>query len=78
MLIIPISTMVLLMALMPGWIEVQRAARRVAAQHPETGPLRLVGAGCGGGCDDCEDACETPDPSSAADPLRVRVVEEFR
>jgi hypothetical protein len=41
-------TIVLLMALMIGWIEVQRMARRVADEHPEAGPLRLVGGGCGG------------------------------
>ena len=43
-----IATVGLLMALMAAWIEVQRAARRVAEQHPEAGPLRLVGGGCGG------------------------------
>jgi hypothetical protein len=43
-----LTTIGLLMALMAGWIEVQRAARRAAEQHPEAGPLRLVGGGCGG------------------------------
>jgi hypothetical protein len=43
-----IATMVLLMALMLAWIEVQRMARHVSEQHPEFGPLRLVGGGCGG------------------------------
>jgi hypothetical protein len=43
-----ITTVVLLMGLMAAWIEVQRAARRMAEQHPESGPLRLVGGGCGG------------------------------
>jgi hypothetical protein len=38
----------LLLALLLGWIEVQRAARRVAEAHPEAGPLRLIGGGCGG------------------------------
>ena len=38
----------LLFALMAGWVLVQRAAERVAEQHPECGPLRLVGGGCGG------------------------------
>jgi hypothetical protein len=69
-----IATVVLLMVLMAGWIAVQRAARRVAAQHPETGPLRLVGAGCGSHCDDCGEPCETTDPA----PLRVPGVEELR
>jgi len=43
-----ITTVGLLMALMAAWIEIQRAARRMAEQHPESGPLRLVGGGCGG------------------------------
>lgn len=43
-----ITTVFLLMGLMAAWIEVQRAARRMAEQHPESGPLRLVGGGCGG------------------------------
>ena len=43
-----LSTIVLLTLLMTGWIVVQRAARAVAAQHPEAGPLRLIGCGCGG------------------------------
>jgi hypothetical protein len=48
MLFTLITTMVLLLALMMAWIEVQRMARQVAEQHPEAGPLRLVGGGCGG------------------------------
>ena len=43
-----IVTILLLLALMLAWIQVQRAARWVAEQHPEAGPLRLVGGGCGG------------------------------
>jgi hypothetical protein len=43
-----LTTIGVLMALMAGWIEVQRAARRAAEQHPEAGPLRLIGGGCGG------------------------------
>ncbi|MBB4198026.1 hypothetical protein GGD83_001819 [Rhodoblastus sphagnicola] len=48
MIVSLIAAFVLLLALMLGWIEVQRMARHVAAQHPEAGPLRLVGGGCGG------------------------------
>jgi hypothetical protein len=48
MLVTLIATIVLLLALMMVWIEVQRMARHVAEQHPEAGPLRLVGGGCGG------------------------------
>ena len=48
MLIQVIAAMILLLALMLGWIQVQRMARQVAELHPEAGPLRLVGGGCGG------------------------------
>jgi hypothetical protein len=48
MLFTLIVTILLLLALMMAWIEVQRMARHVAEQHPEAGPLRLVGGGCGG------------------------------
>lgn len=48
MLFTLIATIVLLLALMMVWIEVQRMARQVAEQHPEAGPLRLIGGGCGG------------------------------
>ncbi len=42
------SAILILLALMAGWIQVQRAAQRVADAHPEFGPLRIVGGGCGG------------------------------
>ena len=39
-----------------GWLLVQAAARRFAARHPEFGPLREDGAGCGSCADrgNCE------------------------
>jgi hypothetical protein len=38
-------------AALAGWIVVQHAARRYAARHPELGPAREEGEGCGGcGC----------------------------
>jgi hypothetical protein len=48
MLVQLIAAMVLPLALLLGWIQVQRMARRFSEQHPEFGPLRLVGGGCGG------------------------------
>jgi hypothetical protein len=64
-----ITTVGLIMALMAAWIEIQRAARRVAEQHPESGPLRLVGGGCGGqghGDDHGKDAASPPNPARRA------------
>ncbi|MDJ0861283.1 MAG: chemotaxis protein [Gammaproteobacteria bacterium] len=33
-----------------GWIGVQQLARSFAARHPEFGPAREEGSGCGSGC----------------------------
>jgi hypothetical protein len=40
-------TIGLILALLLGWIGVQRAYRRFARHHPELGPFRDEGAGCG-------------------------------
>jgi hypothetical protein len=67
MLIQLIAAVILLLALMMAWIEVQRMARHVAAQHPEAGPLRLVGGGCGGqGHGDAAAPAPTPKKRPAA------------
>lgn len=42
--------MLLLPVLLLAWLLVQRAARRVAAAHPELGPAREEGSGCGSSC----------------------------
>jgi hypothetical protein len=36
--------------LMLGWITVQQLARLFAARHPELGPAREEGGGCGKNC----------------------------
>lgn len=36
--------------MLAGWIAVQHAARLFAARHPEFGPAREEGEGCGSGC----------------------------
>jgi hypothetical protein len=41
---------VALPALLATWIIVQQAARRFAAAHPEFGPAREEGGGCGSSC----------------------------
>jgi hypothetical protein len=37
-------------ALFVGWLFVQHVARRFAEAHPEFGPPREEGAGCGSSC----------------------------
>jgi hypothetical protein len=45
-----LAAMLLVPALLLGWILVQEAARRFARSHPELGPFREEGGGCGGNC----------------------------
>jgi len=40
----------LILLLLLGWIAVQQAARRFAARHPEFGPAKEEGGGCGSSC----------------------------
>lgn len=49
-----LSTIGLILALLLGWIAVQGAYARFSRRHPELGPFREEGGGCGtcsgGGC----------------------------
>ena len=44
-----IAASVILLVLL-GWILVQQFAREYARRHPEFGPAREEGSGCGSGC----------------------------
>ena len=39
-----------ILVILLGWVWVQGRARRFAARHPEFGPAREEGAGCGKSC----------------------------
>jgi hypothetical protein len=39
-----------ILALLAGWFYIQQLARRFAARHPELGPAREEGSGCGNSC----------------------------
>jgi hypothetical protein len=41
---------VAILVLLSGWLLVQQLARRYAARHPELGPAREEGSGCGKSC----------------------------
>lgn len=41
---------VLILLILLGWILVQYSARRFAVRHPEFGPAKEEGSGCGSGC----------------------------
>ena len=45
-----IIAITLVMAVLGGWIVVQKLARDFAARHPEFGPAREEGSSCGKGC----------------------------
>ncbi len=40
----------LVFVILAGWIGVQHAARMFARRHPEFGPAREEGSGCGSSC----------------------------
>jgi hypothetical protein len=41
-------TVLIILGLMAGWMGVQQLARSFAARHPELGPAKEEGGGCGG------------------------------
>jgi len=45
-----LAAMLLVPALLLGWLLVQELSRRFARAHPELGPFREEGGGCGGNC----------------------------
>jgi hypothetical protein len=49
MLIKLFITVAALLLMLVGWVAIQSAARRTAERHPECGPFREAGGGCGGG-----------------------------
>lgn len=54
-----LQTILIMFGLLAGWLLVRAAAHRFAAHHPEFGPLREEGEGCGCGNKRCgEDKCK--------------------
>lgn len=48
MLLKMLFTILALLAMLGLWLGIQALARRTAQQHPEYGPFREAGGGCGG------------------------------
>ena len=48
MILTYVITVLIILGLLAGWIGVQHLARLFAARHPELGPAREEGGGCGG------------------------------
>jgi hypothetical protein len=55
-----IITILIILGLMVGWIAVQHLSRLFAARHPEFGPAREEGGGCGGLFCLCKDKMTCP------------------
>ncbi|MCK5831681.1 MAG: hypothetical protein KAH20_15405 [Methylococcales bacterium] len=43
-------TIVIIFTLLLAWVLIQQAARKYAANHPELGPVKEEGLGCGKTC----------------------------
>ena len=43
-------TIIIIFSLLLAWIFVQQVARKFAANHPELGPVKEEGLGCGKNC----------------------------
>ena len=52
----------LILLMLLGWIGVQHCSRAFAARHPELGPAREEGGGCGGSCGCGAGSCEKRRP----------------
>jgi len=55
-----IIAVLIILGLMAGWIIVQHMARLFAQRHPEFGPAREEGGGCGGLFCLCRDGMNCP------------------
>ncbi len=53
-------TILIILGLLVGWVSVQHLARWFAARHPEFGPAREEGGGCGGLFCLCKDKGDCP------------------
>jgi len=52
----------LILLMLIGWVLVQQAARRFAARHPQFGPAKEEGSGCGASCSCSHGRCTKGKP----------------
>ena len=50
-------TITIIFSILMAWVLIQQAARKFAANHPELGPMKEEGLGCGKNCG-CKTTCE--------------------
>ncbi len=58
MLLNLITATSLILLLLLGWVGIQQLARLYAARHPELGPAREEGGGCGKSCGCSGGSCQ--------------------
>ncbi|MCF6202837.1 MAG: hypothetical protein L3J59_04080 [Methylococcaceae bacterium] len=51
-------TITIIFSLLLAWILIQQAARKYAANHPELGPVKEEGLGCGKTCGCKKGSCD--------------------
>ncbi len=50
-------TIIIIFFILIAWVLIQQAARKFAANHPELGPVKEEGLGCGKTCG-CKTGCK--------------------
>ena len=50
-------TIAIIFSVLISWVLIQQAARKYAANHPELGPVKEEGLGCGKTCG-CKTGCK--------------------
>lgn len=54
-------SVIIIFSLLVGWIFIQQAAKKLAAKHPEFGPAKEEGSGCGKTCGCRQGSCYKDD-----------------
>ncbi len=71
-----VLAVIIILGMLGGWITIQHLARLMAAHHPELGPAREEGGGCGLRCACSGGGCvNTPETSNDA-PLHHSTAKE--
>ncbi len=55
-----IVTILIIFSVLIAWVLIQQVARKYAADHPEMGPVKEEGLGCGKTCG-CKTSCKKED-----------------
>jgi len=53
-------TIIIIFSILITWVLIQQVARKYASKHPELGPMKEEGLGCGKTCG-CKTTCKLSD-----------------